>query len=586
MKRKHLLRFVIAIMAITLAGNLTEARTPRVNQSQVQTKTNKPSNNNAPKNNGKKQGASNKSSNVNNTGSQNQQDIEGKKNAYRNILGETGKRNRGSSSSSGFSNRTFTVKGVSFTMVAVEGGTFTMGATREQNNTRSDAVPHQVTLSSYYIGETQVTQELWKAIMGENPCYADLGDNRPVQNVSWDDCQLFITRLNKLTGEEFSLPTEAQWEFAARGGVKSRNYRFSGSNNIDDVGWYRDNSSAKIHEVKELRPNELGIYDMTGNVWEWCQDYYDSHYYEKSPAVDPVCTTTSNSRVHRGGWCYTELSDAMVSFRNWNGQDFRNGDHGLRLAMKGGNNRVSNSNYNQNQSSSSAVKTFTAGGVSFSMIKVEGGTFKMGGTSEQDGSYDDEKPVHQVTLSTYYIGETEVTQELWKAVMGSNPSSHKGDFFPVENITWDEVQRFLSRLNSMTGQNFRLPTEAEWEFAARGGVKSRHYQYSGGNNLEDVAWSGESTNATCRVKTKQANELGIFDMSGNVWEWCSDYFDASFYANSPSYNPTGPSTSYNTSRHCMRGGSYTNYNGGCRNARRDFHDDDDRQGNVGIRIVL
>ena len=152
MKRKHLLRFVIAIMAITLAGNITEARTPRVNQSQVQTKTNKPSNNNAPKNNGKKQGASNKSSNVNNTGSHNQQDIEGKKNAYRNILGETGKRNRGGSSSSGFSNRTFTVKGVSFTMVAVEGGTFTMGATREQNNTRSDAMPHQVTLSSYYIG--------------------------------------------------------------------------------------------------------------------------------------------------------------------------------------------------------------------------------------------------------------------------------------------------------------------------------------------------------------------------------------------------------------------------------------------------
>ena len=171
------------------------------------------------------------------------------------------------------------------------------------------------------------------------------------------------------------------------------------------------------------------------------------------------------------------------------------------------------------------VKTFYANGVSFEMVEVRGGTFRMGATSEQGSDACDwEKPVHSVTLSGYNIGKTEVTQELWQAVMGSNPSRFKGDNMPVECVSWDDCQEFIRKLNSLTSQNFRLPTEAEWEFACRGGNNSRGYKYSGSNYIDNVAWyDGNSGDKTHPVATKSPNELGIYDMSGNVWEWCNDW---------------------------------------------------------------
>jgi formylglycine-generating enzyme required for sulfatase activity len=199
------------------------------------------------------------------------------------------------------------------------------------------------------------------------------------------------------------------------------------------------------------------------------------------------------------------------------------------------------------------TRTFTVNDVPFKMIRVDGGTFTMGATSEQgDDAWDNEKPAHKVTLSSYYIGETEVTQELWQAVMGSNPSWYSGSRKPVECVSWYDCQEFIRELNSMTGQNFRLPTEAEWEFAARGGNKSRGYKYAGSNNFDDVSWhSGNSNRQTHVVETKVANELGLYDMSGNVWEWCQDW-DGS-YSGSSQTNPTGPSSG---SSRVQRGGSW------------------------------
>ena len=211
------------------------------------------------------------------------------------------------------------------------------------------------------------------------------------------------------------------------------------------------------------------------------------------------------------------------------------------------------------------VKTFYANGVPFDMVEVRGGTFRMGATSEQGSdAYDWEKPVHSVTLSGYYIGKTEVTQALWKAVMGSNPSEFKGDDLPVERVSWYDCQEFIRELNALTGQNFRLPTEAEWEFACRGGNNSRGYKYSGSNYIDNVAWyDGNSEDKTHPVATKLPNELGLYDMSGNVWEWCSDWNGK--YSSGAQTNPKGP---YDGSYRVIRGGSWIFSVGYCRSSRR------------------
>ena len=182
------------------------------------------------------------------------------------------------------------------------------------------------------------------------------------------------------------------------------------------------------------------------------------------------------------------------------------------------------------------------------LVFVEGGSFIMGATV-QIGTidYSKSKPEHQVTVSSYYIGKYEVTQEEWQVIMGRNPSKFKGRKRPVENISWEDCQIFISKLNEITGKQFRLPTEAEWEFAARGGNKSKGYTYSGSNTPSDVAWYGANT--TSIVGKKKPNELGIFDMSGNVWEWCQDWFEA--YNITPQTDPKGPSSG--TSRVCRSG---------------------------------
>lgn len=226
---------------------------------------------------------------------------------------------------------------------------------------------------------------------------------------------------------------------------------------------------------------------------------------------------------------------------------------------------------------------FTVNGVSFEMVRVEGGTFRMGATSEQEDEADsDEKPVHGVTLSSYYIGKTEVTQALWQAVMGSNPSRFKGADLPVECVSWDDCQEFIRKLNALTGQHFRLPTEAEWEFACRGGNNSRGYKYSGSNNLGSVAWyDGNSGNKTHPVATKSSNELGIYDMSGNVWEWCADWYGD--YSSGAQTNPTGPLSG---SGRVGRGGSWYNCAGNCRSSIRDYYGPTYRVSSLGLRLAL
>ena len=235
-------------------------------------------------------------------------------------------------------------------------------------------------------------------------------------------------------------------------------------------------------------------------------------------------------------------------------------------------------------SGASEISILVSNGITIDMVKVEAGTFKMGATSEMKKPFKWEKPVRQVTLTNdYYMGKYEVTQALWQTVMGSNPSRFKGsNNLPVECVSWDDCQEFIRKLNIMTGRSFRLPTEAEWEYAARGGKKSCGYQYSGSSNILDVAWYWDnSLDGTHVVGMKQANELGLYDMTGNVFEWCKDWYGA--YRSSSLINPAG--TTSGADRVC-RGGGWGSSMRCCRSSYRDYYPPNYRYGNLGFRLVL
>lgn len=206
------------------------------------------------------------------------------------------------------------VKDVSFKMIFVKGGTFTMGATYEQGSSAEsrERPNHIVTLSNFFIGETVVTQALWTAIMGDNPSEYK-GLNYPVQSITWYRSQEFINKLNSLSGYNFRLPTEAEWEFAARGGIKSRHFKYAGSNDINKVGWSNRKYREGPHPVGEKSPNELGLFDMSGNVHEWCNDWYGK--YESSSQINPKGPTFGNKKVARGGWWNVSDSVSRVTCR-------------------------------------------------------------------------------------------------------------------------------------------------------------------------------------------------------------------------------------------------------------------------------
>lgn len=226
----------------------------------------------------------------------------------------------------------FSVGGVSFCLKYVEGGTFIMGATDEQAEyaEKGEFPTHSVTLHDYYLGETEVTQELWEEVMGYNPANT-IGASLPIENISWNDCADFIRELNNRTGKTFRLPTEAEWEYAARGGIYSRQCVYSGSDNAEEVGWVKSNCDGSTHPVGTRNSNELGIYDMTGNVCEWCQDWMSN--YNSTDQVNPVGPNSGTARVGRGGgWCNSSLKN-RVSTRFAGKTTYRDYNLGFRIAM-------------------------------------------------------------------------------------------------------------------------------------------------------------------------------------------------------------------------------------------------------------
>lgn len=226
-------------------------------------------------------------------------------------------------------------------MVLVKNGRFLMGATAEQPVADDDEKPSHIVLltNDYYIGETEITQEVWENVMGSNPATIK-GENLPVESISWEDAHRFCERLTAITGYTFRLPTEAEWEYAARGGHKYvRPYIYAGSNNVDQVGWHLANSRANLNEVKQLQPNELGLYDMSGNVYELCEDTKEK--YTSSQQKNPlVVKGNAQNKVRRGGSCRCQPDELRVSYRRRVGYDKNTGTHpgdddtGLRVVME------------------------------------------------------------------------------------------------------------------------------------------------------------------------------------------------------------------------------------------------------------
>ena len=231
------------------------------------------------------------------------------------------------------SKQVFTANGVSFTMIGVKGGTFSMGCSKSEDSYADpdESPTHLVTLDSYYIGETEVTQELWEAVMDDNPSEFQYDILLPIEFVSWEDCDRFIRRLNNITQKTFRFPTEAEWEYAARGGHKSIPTTFAGSNNISAVGWFNSNSGGMTHPVKSKSPNSLGLYDMSGNLWEWCQDWMGS--YSSEPSRNPKGPYSGSSKVLRGGAWNGGPKNCRLSNRDGRTTDYASNRLGLRLAL-------------------------------------------------------------------------------------------------------------------------------------------------------------------------------------------------------------------------------------------------------------
>jgi len=226
----------------------------------------------------------------------------------------------------------YVVNGVPFKMIEVEGGTFTMGAKNTELSSFTFEKPlHDVTLSTFKIGETEVTQELYQAVMGVNPSINKSNPQNPVEFVDWNDCIAFIEKLNGITGKNFRLPTEAEWEYAAIGGKYTHYYIFSGSERPADVAWYITNSNGSSHPVKQLLPNELGLYDMSGNVYEWVNDWYT--YYTADPQTNPQGPETGSYKVYRSGSWNDVAGYVRCHFRYMREVTYKTPYHGFRIAL-------------------------------------------------------------------------------------------------------------------------------------------------------------------------------------------------------------------------------------------------------------
>ena len=420
---------------------------------------------------------------------------------------------------------------------------FMMGETFDQGIVKNPEI-RAVVLDGYAIGTAEVSAALWAAVMG-----GDTSAKGIMAGISWDMAQKFVTKLSGLTGIPFRLPTEAEWEYAAR------------------------------HDAS-----------MPGGAWEWCQDFWTDSFPD-GLAVNPQGPSEGSQRALRGG-CQGEKVTKPISRKGLEPYT-KSATAGLRVAVSTGEKAPSLytdifvDNKIPREVSDVKNETITVGKVSFKMIAVEGGSFQMGATATVNNTTaaEAEFPAHEVTLGNFKIGATEVTAELWKEVMGSLPPQVKEGKYPVCNVSWYDAWLFIFKLNALTGRTFRLPTEAEWEYAAKDGVKNKNYCFAGWDSTREVVQCSTPDKKTCPVAGLYPNILGIYDMSGNAWEWVQDRPGP--YSSEDQVNPVGPSEARNgADLRGMRGGSASSPWTACRVSNRGENFAHQFKGTIGFRLAL
>jgi formylglycine-generating enzyme required for sulfatase activity len=447
--------------------------------------------------------------------------------------------------------------GVTMKLAYIPAGEFLMGSPdNEPGRGPGEGPQHRVRITKgFYIAVTHVTQAQYEAVMGNNPSTYK-GRENPVETMLWNDAVEFCKRLSARTGREVRLPTEAEWEYACRAGTTTRYFFGDADGELSEYAWWKANTGNTPKPVGQKRPNPWGLYDMGGNVWQFCQDWYADKYYGESPLVDPPGPAVGQlmgpavppipARVVRGaawnnaptpGECRSATRDATDP----NGAP----NVGFRVvcneAVPGA---AAPAKPTAGLSPGKTVE-MDCGGVPMKLTYIPPGDFLMGSPENEAGRYGPEGPQHRVRITkAFYMGVTEVTQAQYEAIMGKNPSTHRRQENPVETVLWSDAVEFCKRLSTRTGREVRLPTEAEWEYACRAGTTTRYFFGDAEGDLGDYAWyqgnNSPGTNTPKPVGRRLPNPWGLYDIYGNVLEWCQDWYDERYYGKSPVSDPTGP----------------------------------------------
>ncbi|MCY2986332.1 MAG: SUMF1/EgtB/PvdO family nonheme iron enzyme, partial [Planctomycetota bacterium] len=498
-------------------------------------------------------------------------------------------------------------------LALIPAGKFLMGSPDSDTETGSDEKPqHRVQITEpFYLGVYEVTQAQYQKVVGNNPSkFKD--ESLPVGTVSWDDAMAFCKRLSEVAeeraaGRTYRLPTEAEWEYACRAGSTSK-YSFGDSEaELGTYAWYNKNSNSTTHPVGEKQANAWGLYDMHGNVYEWCQDAYGP--YKAGPASDSLGPGSVSGRVFRGGGWSSTAAFCRSAGRFCSSPSLRDIFLGFRLAAEtarpstpppGDVGKVeSGATTAEGKPPTPSLDTASAAGkpaatlemltnsIGIKLVLIPSGEFLMGSPDSHSDALPDEKPQHRVQITKpFYLGVYEVSQAQYQKVVGNNPSTFKGESLPVETVSWDDAVAFCKRLSEVAeeraaGRTYRLPTEAEWEYACRAGSTSKYSFGDSEAELEKYDWYDKNSGKrTHPVGEKQANAWGLYDMQGNVWEWCQDRYGP--YKEGLAIDPSGPGSASNR---LFRGGGWGSTTAVCRSAFRFRYSLSDRSYDVGFRLA-